>query len=64
MQARLRDELAGLDAGEIKVDAGSGGGGFSASAIQVIVQADDEATLATAAEQVRQAVAGCPTSPT
>jgi HAE1 family hydrophobic/amphiphilic exporter-1 len=60
MQARLRDELAGVDAGEIKVDAGSGGGGFSASAIQVIVQADDEATLATAAEQVRQAVAGVP----
>jgi HAE1 family hydrophobic/amphiphilic exporter-1 len=60
MQARLRDDLAGLDAGEIKVDAGSGGGGFSASAIQVIVQADDEETLATAAEQVRQAVAGVP----
>ena len=60
MQARLRDALAGLDAGEIKVDAGSGGGGFSASAIQVIVQADDEATLATAAEQVRQAVSQVP----
>jgi hydrophobic/amphiphilic exporter-1 (mainly G- bacteria), HAE1 family len=58
MQARLRDALAGLDAGEIKVDAGSGGGGFSASAIQVIVQADDEDTLAAAAEQVRQAVSG------
>jgi hydrophobic/amphiphilic exporter-1 (mainly G- bacteria), HAE1 family len=61
MQAKLRDELAKLTgAGEIKVDAGQGGGGFSASALQVIVQADDEATLKTATEQVRQAVSEVP----
>jgi HAE1 family hydrophobic/amphiphilic exporter-1 len=57
MQSKLRDELAKLSsAGEIKVDAGNGGGGFSASALQIIVQADDEAALKTATEQVRQAM--------
>ncbi len=61
LQARLRDEFAKLSgAGEVKVDAGNGGGGFSASALQVIVQADDEATLRTATEQVRQAVSEVP----
>ncbi|HZM80703.1 MAG TPA: efflux RND transporter permease subunit [Candidatus Limnocylindrales bacterium] len=61
MQTKLRDELAKLSgAGEIKVDAGSGGGGFSASALQIIVQADDEATLKTATEQVREALAEVP----
>ncbi|GIH07943.1 hydrogenase expression protein [Rhizocola hellebori] len=61
MQASLRDELKKLTgAGEIKVDAGQGGGGFSASALQVIVQADDEATLKTATEQIRQAVSEVP----
>ena len=61
MQAKLRDELAKLSGvGEVKVDAGNGGGGFSASALQVIVQADDEASLKTATEQVRQAMAEVP----
>ena len=61
MQTKLRDELAKLSgAGEIKVDAGGGGGGFSASALQIIVQADDEAALKTATEQVRKALAEVP----
>jgi HAE1 family hydrophobic/amphiphilic exporter-1 len=61
MQAKLRDELAKLSGvGEVKVDAGNGGGGFSASALQVIVQADDEASLKTATEQIRQAMAEVP----
>ncbi|NUR99164.1 MAG: efflux RND transporter permease subunit, partial [Kribbellaceae bacterium] len=58
VQDKLRTELDGLSgAGDIKVDAGSGGG-FSASALQVIVRADDETTLKSASEQVRQAMAG------
>ncbi|NUT37186.1 MAG: efflux RND transporter permease subunit [Hamadaea sp.] len=61
MQAKLRDELGGLSgAGEIKVDAGNGGGGFSASALQIIVQADDEAALKTATDQIRQAMSEVP----
>jgi HAE1 family hydrophobic/amphiphilic exporter-1 len=60
LQGTLRQSLDALpDAGEIKVDAG-GGGGFSASQLQVIVKADDPQTLATAAEQVRGAVAAVP----
>ncbi|GAA1768581.1 efflux RND transporter permease subunit [Luedemannella helvata] len=55
---QLRAETAKLtDAGEIKVDAGSGGG-FSASNLQVIVTAPDAGTLRTASEQVRAAMAG------
>lgn len=61
MQASLRTELTKLTGvGEIKVDAGQGGGGFSASSLQVIVQADDEATLKTATEQIREAVSEVP----
>jgi hypothetical protein len=57
---RLREAFGDLTgAGEIKVEAG-GGGGFSATAVQVIVQADDPLTLRTAAEQGRGAVAGAP----
>jgi HAE1 family hydrophobic/amphiphilic exporter-1 len=60
LQDSLRAKLGALtDAGETKVEAG-GGGGFSASQIQVIVQADDAKALATATEQVRAAVAGTP----
>ncbi len=56
----LRATLGALpDAGTIKVEAG-GGGGFSASQLAVIVRADDAATLATATELVREAVAGTP----
>ena len=60
----LQDDLRGrldrlADAGEITVEAGQGGG-FSATNLQVIVQADDAAALATATEQVREAVAGTP----
>ncbi|MEV6968107.1 efflux RND transporter permease subunit [Hamadaea sp. NPDC051192] len=57
VQEKLRAEMAKLtDVGEVKVDAGNGGGGFSASTLQVIVQADDEAALKTASDQVRQAM--------
>ena len=57
VQERLREEIAASGApGEIKVDGGSGGGGFSATALQVIVKADDQAVLKTATEQVRQAM--------
>ena len=57
----LRQTLTALpDAGDITVSAGAGGGGFSASAVRVIVQADDPDTLPAAAEQVREAVAGTP----
>lgn len=57
---RLREAFGDLTgAGEIKVEAG-GGGGFSATAVQVIVQADDPLTLRTAAEQGRGAVARTP----
>lgn len=57
VQTRLRDEIAKAGApGEIKVDGGSGGGGFSATALQVIVKADDPAVLKTATDQVRQAM--------
>jgi HAE1 family hydrophobic/amphiphilic exporter-1 len=60
MQNNLRGKLDALaNAGQIKVDAG-GGGGFDASQLQVIVKAEDEKTLATAAEQVRSAMAGVP----
>ncbi len=60
MQDELRRTLGTQpDIGAIKVEAG-GGGGFSATAIQVIVQADDADALETATEQVRQAVAGTP----
>ncbi len=59
VQDRLRAKIEQLSgAGEIKVD--QGGGGFNASELQVIVKANDEATLATAAEQVRAAMAGTP----
>src|SRR5690606_26355113 len=54
----LRESLTRVP-GTIKVDPGSGGG-FSATAIQVIVQADDPQTLRTAAEQVHGAVAQAP----
>jgi len=54
----LRESLTRVP-GTIKVDPGSGGG-FSATAIQVIVQADDPQTLRTAAEQVHDAVAQAP----
>lgn len=61
MQAKLRDEVGKLSgAGEITVDAGNGGGGFSASALQIIVQADDEAALKTATDQIRQAMSEVP----
>ncbi len=61
MQDTLRRTLGALpDAGAIKVEAGGRGGGFSATQIQVIVQADDAEALATATEQVRAAVAGTP----
>jgi HAE1 family hydrophobic/amphiphilic exporter-1 len=61
MQASLREELAKLSGvGEIKVDAGQGGGGFSASSLQVIVQADDEEALRSATEQIRKAVSEVP----
>ncbi|NUO59164.1 MAG: efflux RND transporter permease subunit [Hamadaea sp.] len=61
VQAKLRDELAKLtDVGEVKVDAGNGGGGFSASTLQIIVQADDDAALKTASDQVRQAMSEVP----
>jgi HAE1 family hydrophobic/amphiphilic exporter-1 len=62
LQDSLRAKLGALaDAGEMKVDAGGGGGGgFSASQLQVIVQADDPATLRSATEQVRSVVAGTP----
>jgi hydrophobic/amphiphilic exporter-1 (mainly G- bacteria), HAE1 family len=60
LQDSLRGKLKTLtDAGEMKVDAG-GGGGFSASELQVIVQAEDLATLRSATDQVRAAVAGTP----
>lgn len=58
LREKLRGKLEGLSGtGEIKVDAGSGGGGFSASALQVIVRAENEADLKSATEQVRQAMA-------
>jgi HAE1 family hydrophobic/amphiphilic exporter-1 len=60
LQDTLRSKLDALtDAGEMKVEPG-GGGGFSATAIQVIVQAEDGDALRAATEQVRQAVAGTP----
>ena len=60
LQDTLRSKLAALSgAGELKVDAG-GGGGFSASSLQVIVQADDPQALASATEMVRGAVADTP----
>ena len=60
LQDELRTRLDQLDgAGEITVEAGQGGG-FSATNLQVIVQADDAAALATATEQVRGALAGTP----
>jgi HAE1 family hydrophobic/amphiphilic exporter-1 len=60
LQDSLRGTLSGLkDAGQIKVDAG-GGGGFNASQLQVIVKANDDKTLAAAAEQVRAAMASVP----
>jgi HAE1 family hydrophobic/amphiphilic exporter-1 len=56
----LRETLtARSDLGDITVGAGAGGG-FSATAIRVIVQADDAQTLRTASEQVRAAVAETP----
>lgn len=59
LQEALRAELSALpDIGEITVEAGEGG--FSASRIEVIVQADDAETLAAATEQVRAAVAETP----
>jgi HAE1 family hydrophobic/amphiphilic exporter-1 len=60
MQESLRATLSQLDdAGQIKVEAGQGGG-FSAARIEVIVQADDPQALAAATELVREAVAGTP----
>ena len=57
LRDQLRTQLEGLTGvGEIKVDAGSGGGGFSASALQVIVRAENENDLKTATDQVRQAM--------
>jgi HAE1 family hydrophobic/amphiphilic exporter-1 len=61
LQDTLRQTLGAIpDSGEIKVEAGGGGGGFSATAIQVIVQADDAEALKTASEQVREVVAATP----
>jgi hydrophobic/amphiphilic exporter-1 (mainly G- bacteria), HAE1 family len=60
LQETLRTKLTAIpDSGEIKVEAG-GGGGFSATNLQVIVQADDAEALKAASEQVRDAMAGTP----
>ncbi|GIH96881.1 efflux RND transporter permease subunit [Planobispora siamensis] len=60
LESTLRERLTALkDAGEITVGGGGGGGmGGSANQLQVIVQAPDLATLETAAETVRGAMAG------
>ncbi|GII04908.1 efflux RND transporter permease subunit [Planobispora takensis] len=60
LENTLRERLTALkDAGEITVGGGGGGGmGGSANQLQVIVQAPDLATLETAAETVRGAMAG------
>ncbi|GAA2881809.1 efflux RND transporter permease subunit [Streptosporangium fragile] len=60
VEERLRERLKGVTgAGEITVGGGQGGfGGGSANQVQVIVQAPDVATLRTAAERVRVAMAG------
>jgi HAE1 family hydrophobic/amphiphilic exporter-1 len=60
VQEALRTEFAALtDAGQLKVEAG-GGGGFSATNLQVRVTASDEAALRTATDQVRAAMADTP----
>jgi HAE1 family hydrophobic/amphiphilic exporter-1 len=56
VQDRLRTSLAALSgAGDLKVSTGSSTG-FSSDQLQVVVEADDDTTLAKATEQVRQAV--------
>lgn len=60
VQSRLRDSLAALTGvGELTVNTG-GGDGFSGNQVKVIVQADDEKTLAAAVEQVRGVLADTP----
>ncbi|MEV7013183.1 efflux RND transporter permease subunit [Streptosporangium sp. NPDC051022] len=60
LEDTLRKRVAALtDAGEITVGGSQGGpGGGSTNQLQVIVQAPDTATLRSAAETVREAVAG------
>jgi hydrophobic/amphiphilic exporter-1 (mainly G- bacteria), HAE1 family len=59
LEETLRERLKTVtDAGEITVGGGQGGPGGSTNQLQVIVQAPDTATLNSAAETVRAAMAG------
>ncbi|WP_214105485.1 efflux RND transporter permease subunit [Acrocarpospora catenulata] len=56
VEARLRERLAVLDAGEVTV--GEGGGGFNSDQLQIILQGADSAELKTAATTVAAALEG------
>jgi HAE1 family hydrophobic/amphiphilic exporter-1 len=59
LESAVRDRIGQLP-GVGQVTAGGGGGGFNSNGLQVTVQAADPDTLARAADQVRQAMAGIP----
>ena len=57
LQDRLRERFAALSGvGELQI--ASGGSGFAADKLEVVVKAGDEATLATAVERIRTAMSG------
>ncbi|MFB9906946.1 efflux RND transporter permease subunit [Allokutzneria oryzae] len=59
IEKNLRDRIAALaEVGKVSVQAA--GGGFDGSKLEVVVQAPDDAALASAADQVRKTVAGTP----